>query len=141
MPRQLALEALDSIQKILFPSLDPKSRSLLLSLISISAFDPDCVRFESIEIRNPDEKDISYHHFGARLAELYEELANPTPRGRIEKWFHRKSAPRHLMMATLVGVLIAVLLGIASLAVGGYQAWISYQQWQHPVGGGNGWNS
>ena len=38
------------------------------------------------------------------------------------------------MLATLIGVMFAVVLGMAGLAVGGYQAWVSYQQWQHPVG-------
>jgi hypothetical protein len=37
------------------------------------------------------------------------------------------------MFATLIGVVIAILLGMASLALGGYQAWVSYQQWQHPI--------
>jgi hypothetical protein len=37
------------------------------------------------------------------------------------------------MMATLVGVLIAIILGIAGLAVSSYQAWLGYQQWQHPI--------
>src|SRR6202035_4701018 len=92
LPRQLVLECLDSMQKILFPLSDPssKSRSLLQSLISTSSFDPDCLRFESASIRNPDEKDISYLYFGARLADLYEELENPQPRGWVEKWLERK---------------------------------------------------
>ena len=37
------------------------------------------------------------------------------------------------MMATLAGVLFALILGMAGLAVSGYQAWVGYQQWQHPV--------
>lgn len=37
------------------------------------------------------------------------------------------------MMATLAGVLIAVLLGILSVAVSIVQAWVGWQQWQHPV--------
>jgi len=138
LPRQLALERLDSIQKIIFPLSDPKSRSLLQSLISTSSFDPDCLRFESASIRNPDEKDILYHYFGARLAHLYEELENPRPRSWIERWSERKSGARYIMMATVIGVAFAVLLGIASLAVSSYQAWLSYQQWQHPVVVGSG---
>ncbi|MCJ1436584.1 hypothetical protein MMC27_005964 [Xylographa pallens] len=134
LPRQLALEALDSIQKVLFPLSDPKSHSLLQSLTSTSHFDPDCLRFESASIRTADEKDIAYHYFGARLADLYEELENPKPRGWIEKWLERKSGARYVMMATLTGVVIAILLGMASLAVGIYQAWLGYQQWQHPIG-------
>ena len=132
LPRQLVLEVLDSIQKILFPTTDPKCRSLLSSLISTASFDPDCLRFESASIRLPSEKDIQYHYFGSRLADLYEELEHPTPHG-LEKWFERKSGARYVMMATLAGVLFAILLGIASLGVSGYQAWVGYQQWQHPV--------
>ncbi|KAL3417856.1 hypothetical protein PVAG01_10866 [Phlyctema vagabunda] len=132
LPRQLALEALDSIQKVLFPLDDPKSKVLLQSLVSVAAFDPDCLRFESAAIRKLDEKDIPYHYFGARLADLYEELQDPTPRG-IERWFERKSGARYVMMATLIGVIIALILGIASLGVSVYQAWISYQAWKYPV--------
>lgn len=49
--------------------------------------------------------------------DLYDELQNPTPRGPLETWMERNSSFRYVMMATLAGVLIAVLLGILSLAV------------------------
>lgn len=65
--------------------------------------------------------------------DLYEELENPRPRGWMNTWLQRKSGARYMMKATIIGVAIAIILGIASLAVGGYQAWISYQQWQHPI--------
>jgi hypothetical protein len=118
----------------MFPHSDPKSRAILRLLVSRSNFDPDCLRFESNSIRNPDEEDIAYHYFGSRLADLYEELQNPAPHGLIEKWLERKSGARYVMLATLIGVLIAILLGILSLAVSIYQAYIGYQAWQHPVG-------
>jgi hypothetical protein len=133
LPRQLLLECLDSIQKVLFPLSDAKSRSMLFSLTCKSSFDPDCLRFESASIRNADEKDVSYHYYGARLADLYEELNNPRPRGWVQKWLERKSGARYIMMASLIGVAIAIFLGMASLALGAYQAWLSYQQWQHPI--------
>lgn len=138
LPRQLALEAVDSVQKILFPHGDDKSFAILNSLTSTQGFDPDCIRYDgSATIRTAEEKNIRYHYFGNRLADLYEELQNPTPRG-FEKWFERKSGARYVMMATLAGVIFAILLGIASLAVSSYQAWIGYQQWQHPVAAGKG---
>lgn len=127
------LESLDSIQKILFPLTDQKSKALLLSLTFRSSFDPDCLRFESTTIRNSEEKDITYRYFGGHLADIYAELENPTPRGWLYEWLERKSGARYVMLATLIGVMIAVVLGMAGLAVGGYQAWVSYQQWQHPV--------
>jgi hypothetical protein len=88
-------------------------------------------------MRNPDE-DISYHYFGARLADLYEELEIPKPRSWVERWLEQKSGARYIMMATVIGVAFAVLLGIASLVVSSYQAWLTYQQWQHPMVTGSG---
>jgi hypothetical protein len=98
-----------------------------------SWFDPDCLRFESESIRNESEKVVSYLHFGARLAELCAELEDPSPRGGLEKWLQRRSGARHAMLATLIGVFVAVLLGFLSLGVSLYQAYIGYQAWQHPV--------
>lgn len=40
------------------------------------------------------------------------------------------------MMATLVGVLIAIMLGILGLAVGIFQAWVAYQARKHPASTG-----
>lgn len=95
----------------------------------------DCLRLESSFIRKPEEREISYHFFGARLAELYNELENPRPRGMLQKWLERRSAARHTMLIALTGILLALLLGIATLAVSIYQAWISYQAWKRPVDG------
>jgi hypothetical protein len=68
LPRQLALEVLDSIQKVLFPLDDPKSRILLGSLTSTSGFNPNYLRSESSSIWSAEEKDISYYYFGAQLS-------------------------------------------------------------------------
>jgi hypothetical protein len=135
LPRQLVLEILDSIQKILFPLSDPKACTMLRSFTtsSNSPFDPDCLRFESSAIRHPDEKEISYIYFGTQLMTLYHELENPTPRSYVDKWLERRSGARYVMMATLAGAVIAVFLGLASLTVSSYQTWIAYQQWKHPV--------
>ena len=134
LPRQLMLECLDSVQKILFPLTDRKSKRLLLKLTSSSSFDPDCLRFESSTIRNKEETEVTYHYFGGHLADLYAEIENPTPRGWFYEWLERRSGARYVMLATLIGVIFAVLLGMAGLAVNGFQAWVAYQQWQHPVG-------
>jgi hypothetical protein len=132
VPRQLALETLDSLQKILFP-FDHGAQAVLRSLVWRNSFDPDCLRFESVAYRRDDEHDIKYHYWGSRLMELYDEIENPTPRKFVEKWLQRRSSARYIMMATLGGVITAVVLGILGLAVGIFQAWVAYQQWQHPL--------
>ncbi|KAF2184553.1 hypothetical protein K469DRAFT_633278 [Zopfia rhizophila CBS 207.26] len=136
IPRPLALETLDTIQKILFPE-DTKSQTLLKTLILKNGFDEDCRQYQSASFRHVNEGENSYMYFGAQLVELYEELRDPTPRGRLHTWFERKSAPRYMMMATMIGVFIAIIIGILGLGVASFQAWVSYQQWQHPVSNGS----
>jgi hypothetical protein len=135
IPRQLALEVLDSLQSILFPLQDKKSRRLLATLVrgKKTSFDPDVLNFEFSSIRNSNEKTIAYHYLADRLSALQAELDDPEPTSWIERLLQRRSKERHMMAATLIGVLIALLLGFASLAVSAYQAYISYQAWQHPV--------
>ena len=139
LPRQLVPEVIDSIQKILFPLADPKSYALLQSLTSSQtcSFDPDCLRFESANIRHPDEKDIAYYYLGSRLMDLHEEFKNPNPHSFLGKWLERRSGARYVMLATLAGAMVAVLLGIFGLAVTSYQTWIAYQQWKHPGNSGS----
>ncbi|KUJ06997.1 uncharacterized protein LY89DRAFT_767316 [Mollisia scopiformis] len=134
LPRALALEALDSIQKVLFPLAEPDSYKLLESLTSTSTsnFDTDVLRYVSSAIRKPEEDSMPYRYFGTRLADLHEELMNPTPRG-VEKWFERNSGARFIMMATIAGVIFAIFLGMLSLGVAGFQAYVGYMSWKHPV--------
>jgi hypothetical protein len=132
IPRSLVLEVLDTIHNILFPS-DRASQALLSNLVSKHGFDADILRYESAAYRSKDDADVTYCYFGVRLVELYDELQTPTPRTRLESWFERKSGARHVMMATMIGVFIAVIIGILGLGISGFQAYVSYQQWKHPV--------
>ncbi|KAK6516987.1 hypothetical protein TWF506_006866 [Arthrobotrys conoides] len=134
LPRQLALEALDSVQKIIFPLSDPSAVTLLQRLVVEKGFDEDCLRFEASAIREPHETNTRYLYFGARLADIYDELENPTPRGLISRWAKRKGAG-HANIATIVAVAIALIFGLVTLGLGGFQAWISWQQWKHPIEG------
>ncbi|RYP20430.1 hypothetical protein DL765_002806 [Monosporascus sp. GIB2] len=123
----LALEVIDSIQEVLFPS-DLQSQGLLRSLVRKQGFDEDCLRYESSTYRLAGETETPYSYFGARLVDLYEEVTNPTPRGLLEKWLEPRSGARHVMMVTLAGVFIAIILGFLGLGVQIFQAWMTYEQ-------------
>lgn len=127
------LEVLDSLQRILFPLADPKSRKLLESLVDKCAFDPDITTYEHASIRRDGEEIISYVFLADRLSDIYNEIQNPRPRGWLGKLLQRRSGARYMMMATLIGVIFAVFLGMLSLVVSSYQTWITYQAWRHPV--------
>ena len=127
IPRQLALEVIDSIQKVLFPA-DMHSEGLLRSLVKRQGFDPDCLRYEASEYRLPGETEVAYVYFGSRLADLYEEVTNPTPRGPFAKWIELRCRARHVMMATLGGLAIAIVLGFLGLTVQIVQLWLTWIQ-------------
>ncbi|KAI1775446.1 hypothetical protein F4818DRAFT_50245 [Hypoxylon cercidicola] len=133
LPRQLVLEVLESLQGILFPLSDQKSKRLLQRLVYTNGFDPEILQFEFASIRRAEEENIRFVYLADRLSELYNESQNPQPRGWLQKRMERWSGSRYMMLATLVGVIFAVLLGIASLIVSSFQTWIAYQAWQHPV--------
>lgn len=133
LPRQLMLEILDTTQGLLFPLSEPRSKRLLQSLIQSCSLDPDIINFEFSSVRKVGEENIAYIFLADRLSDLYNEVRNPRPRGWLETQMERKSGSRYMMMATLIGVFIAVLLGMMSLALSSYQTWIAYQAWQHPV--------
>ncbi|GAW22551.1 hypothetical protein ANO14919_120910 [Xylariales sp. No.14919] len=135
LPRQLLLEVLDSTQRILFPLSDAKSRRLLGSLVSDSdySFDPDIEKFELSAVCNPGEEVISYIYLADQLEELFQESQTPQPRTWLEKQMERRSGARYMMLATLIGVAFAVLLGVLALILSAVQTWIAYQAWKHPV--------
>lgn len=123
---------LESLQSVLFPP-DPASRELLNRLVAKHSFDPACLRVYSDTYRRPDEQGLEYRYLSRRLMDLYEAILNPKPRGLLEKWAERRSGARYVMIATLIGVVFAVILGLLSLVVSVFQAWVGYQAWKHPV--------
>ncbi|KAK8053656.1 hypothetical protein PG996_012957 [Apiospora saccharicola] len=125
---QVSREVLHSIQVVLFP-FNSDSEVLLRSLVRKASLDPDCAQY-GFAVGGDD---LAYSCFGSKLMDLYDEVDNPSPRGFVEKWFERKSGARYVMMATFIGVIIAVILGILSLAVGLFQSWVAYEAWKHPV--------
>lgn len=88
---------------------DDDSKALLSSLVARKGFDEDCLRFEVAKYCTSEEKSAKNHYqcFGGRLAELYDEVQNPTPRGWLLAWMERNSKARNVMLTTLVGVMIA----------------------------------
>jgi hypothetical protein len=53
--------------------------------------------------------------------------------GLLRNGWNEEAAPDTSCSQQVIGVVIAILLGTASLAIGGYQAWVGYQQWKHPI--------
>lgn len=132
LPRALVLEVLHTIHDVLFPS-DTGSQALLSSLVHKNGFDADLLQYELARFQREDDPPVDYPYFGTRLADIYDELQSPTPRHGWENWFQKYSAQRYMLMATMIGVFIAIVIGILGLGISGFQAYVSYQQWKHPV--------
>jgi hypothetical protein len=131
LPREVILEVLDTIHKVLFPP-DLGSQKLLAYLVVKNGWDKGLLSDMSTSYRDDNDPDISYAYFGDRLEELHRELQTPTPHGWLQRRLKRKSET-YMLMATMYGVIIAVTLGFLSLVAAVFQAWVAWQQWQHPV--------
>ena len=131
LPRALILEVLDTIHIVLFPP-EPESYKLLDLLVARKDFDSGLLSGISTPYRGEHDAPVTYQYFGERLAALQAEMQTPSPHGWLQRRLQRKS-DTYMVMATLIGVCIAVMLGILGLAVSSFQAWIAYQQWKHPV--------
>jgi hypothetical protein len=131
LPRELALETLYTLQ-LLFPP-GGNSQAMLRNLVSKHGFDPDSLRFGTAVFESsPYERKraLCFPVWGTRLMDLYDEIENPKPRGRLDVWLERRSKSRHMMLATAVGVFAAVILGLLGLCVSILQAWIAWQDWK-----------
>ncbi|KAK0707381.1 hypothetical protein B0H67DRAFT_494348 [Lasiosphaeris hirsuta] len=132
LPRLLALETLHTIQ-LLFPQ-EERSQALLRNLVSKHGFDRDCLTFgmAPYEQAGGDERRQAQRFpvWGSRLMDLYDEIENPKPRSPFDTWVERRSKSRHVMLATVAGVMTAVVLGLLGLCVSIFQAWIAWQDWK-----------
>jgi hypothetical protein len=98
-------------------------------------FEKDMLRYTTERFTRDNEPEVDYSYYGERLAVLYEELKDHSPRNWFERRFEggTKSTERRMLMATTIGVFIAVTIGLLGLVIAGFQAWVGYQQWKHPV--------
>lgn len=120
LPPQLVLETLRTLAA-LFPT-DVESAALLRALVARKGFDPLMRR-------------VAFVYWRPCLLDLRDELDNPRPRHALDAWLEQRSKARHVMMASMAGIAVAVVLGVLGLAVSIFQAWIAYQQWKHPPKG------
>lgn len=131
LPRALILELLDTIHEVLFP-ISKDSHDLRTSLVERHNFDKGLITYISKQYRSPDDPDISYTYFADRLEALNDELQQPAPHGRMQRWLTRRTNT-YMLMATMIGVFVAVVLGFLGLLVSTFQAYVAYQQWKHPL--------
>lgn len=131
IPRSIILEVLDTIHCVLFPS-DLGSQEMLAYLVMKEDWDEGLLSDISTPYRRDSDAEMSYAYFGDRLEELYKELMHPTPHGWLQRRLQRKNET-YMLMATMYGVIIAVMLGFLSLIAAIFQSWVAWQQWKHPV--------
>lgn len=124
LPRSLLLEVLRTIHYILFPS-DKHSLAFLKKLVDRNVLDKDLQYYVFAQYQREDDETTEYIYLKPRLTKLFQELENHTPHTRFEEWFERKSGPRYMIIATMIGVFLTVILGIPSLGVSAFQTWVS----------------
>jgi hypothetical protein len=102
MPRQLALETIQSIHTLL-PLEDVSGKSYLEK----KRFDKGCSEFDIVDYRRGDEYDITYYYWTDRWATLRRETEKPMPRNAFWGWLKDKSGAEYLALGTYIGLVLA----------------------------------
>ncbi|KAF5012916.1 hypothetical protein FDECE_1050 [Fusarium decemcellulare] len=134
LPPQLLFETLHSLQAILFPLMDRESGKILSDLVRNNDFDPECFDYEGIPIEPPEG--IKYVYWGKRIAQLHELAMHRPPRNKLERWFQQRSTDGNAFLTALLALFISILVGIVTILLGCFQAWIAWMAWKHPTQGG-----
>jgi hypothetical protein len=137
LPPDLVIETLDTYN-LLFPATDGASE---VHLRNAAKRDPAFAEGFSVfsqrhegprDARKPENVADLYKkfpHWGERLDVLWKEIENPTPVTRIERWSDRRKSARWNTWWVVLGLVFAVLFGLAATILGALQVWISYCSW------------
>jgi hypothetical protein len=132
LPPRLLAETLHSIQAILFHFDDRRSSRILERLITKHGFDEGCAQVEGYKIFD-DADHLEYWYWGERLAALYNFTRERPPRNKLERWMKWQTSESNAFAVALAALLISIVVGLLSLGLGGFQAWIAWQAWKDPV--------
>jgi len=135
LPREVALEALETLYT-LFPRSDGvKTSKLLERLIREQDFDSDYMRSPTrVHERQNEASSINgFPIWGERLMVLYEEIQSPSPRNWIEEWLDEKTRPSYGTAIAVAGIFVALVTSFLALIVSSFQAVVAWNQWKYPV--------
>ncbi|KAF2420308.1 hypothetical protein EJ08DRAFT_550934, partial [Tothia fuscella] len=133
LPPQLLIETLHSLQSIIFPSTDGRSRLLLEQLIRRKLFDSECAEYDGYRRFRGLPEDFTYKYWGDRIVKLNEVMARRVPRNKFSRWLYWQTSDGNALMIALLALLITIVLGVLSLGVACFQTWIAWQAWRSPV--------
>jgi hypothetical protein len=87
----------------------------------------------SQSITNSRQLFDEYSYWAPRLCLILKEVDNPTPLSWFGKWADRRKGARHTFSLTYLGIVIAVLFGMAATCLAAVSVWISYCDWQGDI--------
>lgn len=110
------------------PGLDSRLSSVVSSVEGVRNQD-----MGAQSITNSKQLFEKYPYWASRLYAILEEVDNPTPLSWFGKWAERRRAARHTFRLTYLGIVIAVLFGMAATGLAAVSVWISYCGWQGDI--------
>ncbi|KAK4654963.1 hypothetical protein QC762_405890 [Podospora pseudocomata] len=128
-PRLLA-ETLHSLQSILFRWGDEKSKVILNELIKKQGFDSSCAIHEGYKMFKDGTGDFVYTFWGERLASIHDLMRERPPRTKFQKWIKWQTTERNFFLVGGLALIISAVVGILSLGLSGFQAYIAWQAWK-----------
>ncbi|KAK4448738.1 hypothetical protein QBC34DRAFT_406654 [Podospora aff. communis PSN243] len=128
----LLAETLHSLQSILFRYDDERSMAILKRLVRKEGFDESCCVHEGYKIFRDTAEDISYVYWGERLSVLHDLVLNKPPLGRFQRSMRWWTSETNSFLVAMLALAISIIVGILSLGLSAFQAWVAWQAWKYP---------
>ncbi|ORY13217.1 hypothetical protein BCR34DRAFT_276898 [Clohesyomyces aquaticus] len=134
LPPRLLLETLQSLQNILFPSIDPKAHKLMAHLVKKAGFDSECEQYSGVTHKDLQYQtsEIGYKYWGERLDVIHTLFSERPATTSWEKWLRWHGSEANALGIAILALLISIAVGIVSIGLSAIQIWIAWMAWKHP---------
>ncbi|KAI3537020.1 hypothetical protein CABS01_05074 [Colletotrichum abscissum] len=134
LPAKLIDETLRSYNLLFPPIGNAKSRKLLREWVKRERLDESLLNpsFDHSKQDPPRTLHDLYEDFpywAPQLARLLEEVDDPTPTTRWERYAERRKSHRHTYKCAIAALVVAAVSGTLATLLAAVQVWISYCDW------------
>jgi len=106
---------------------------ILQRLIKKKDFDEACCIHEGYKVFRDTAEDFQYMYWGERLAMLHDLVLGRPPQTSFQRWIRWQTSESNSFLIAISALVISIVVGIFSLGLSGFQAWVAWQAWKYPA--------
>ncbi|KAL2880802.1 hypothetical protein SGCOL_003829 [Colletotrichum sp. CLE4] len=134
LPAKLIEETIRTYNLLFPPIGSAKSKKLLRDWVKRERLDESLLSPSFDNCKNEPPKTLydlyeDFPYWAPQLARLLEEVDDPTPTTRWERYAERRKSHRHTYKCAIAALVVAAVSGTLATLLAAVQVWISYCDW------------